>query len=129
MNNNTTFYTNCIKILFLFICIYVLQSCIRYPLCIQHPCVDVPGNTKATPAMQTEAATSLFDSAKAYVKKCSSFKVIDTQYIGPAKYNWWEEKWIIDACGRRFEDIVSFRSKNENVPDSMARGIWLEEVK
>jgi hypothetical protein len=66
----------------------------------------------------------MFESAKYYAPQCNIFKVIDTQYYGSSGGKWWQEIWIIDACGTKWKGKIKFH------PDgTVASSVGLEQVK
>jgi len=84
------------------------SACVQFPACFKHPCVPIPGESRAAPNQQTLAAAGMLETARYYVPKCKDFKVLNTEYLGEDKYNWWDEKWTIEACGRKFSNNISF---------------------
>ncbi len=103
---------------------FLLVGCGEFPNCFKDPCVDIPGNSRATPIQQTYAAASLFDSARYYVHGCKDMKVIDTHYEGISRYSWWEETWTIQACGTRWKNKIEFHPDGQ-----VGGGIRLTQVK
>ena len=93
-------------------------------MCWDGPCTPIPGSTRADLTSQARAQKGMFESARYYAPGCKDLKVIDTQYKSIAKYNWWEEVWTIDACGRKFQNTISFRNDG-----SVSSSVGLTEIK
>jgi hypothetical protein len=110
---------NLTKILFIIGCFFSTSSCAPYTICLKNPCMAIPLGTKASPIQQTYAAVAMFENANMELPQCNEkdMHVISTKVnttVAPGfekdalRLGLWEETWVLDACGHKFEGVVQF---------------------